>query len=270
VTTDPPVAHRWFVADGLRLHALAFASGSPTLVSLHGVASHAWTWLPFASALGAGERCLAIDLRGHGDSQWSRTGDYATEGLSHDLEAVLDQAGASGVTVVGASWGGLVGLVLAVRRPDLIARLVLIDLGPSSNKDPEDVPPRPASFVSHEAVVAFEQARSPRADASTWERLAAHGTRPGEGGQLVPKHDPVFARRWAFRSEDHWPALSALQQPLLVVKAIDSPLLPDDVADRMASETTNGRVARIAATGHVVHVDDPVGLARLVRAFVAG
>lgn len=265
----PPPVHRWFQGQ-LRIHALAFGDAPPTTVLLHGVGSHAWSWLPFVAELVPRERALAVDLRGHGDSQWSPDGDYATASHARDVEAVLDAVGARGVTLVGASWGGLVGLVLAARRPDLVARLVMVDLAPSSTKDPDDVPPRPASFEHHADVVAAERARSPRASEAATELLAAHGTRPGDGGRLYPKHDPVFLRRWGFRAEDHWSALRALRQPLLVVKAADSPVLPADDAERMIAEAPDARLETVSGTGHVVHVDDPAALVRIVRAFVDG
>ena len=271
MSIDRPVVHRWFDAGGMRIHGLGFGEDPPAMVLLHGVGSNAWSWLPFVSAMGpAAADCLALDLRGHGDSQWSASGDYATQTHAADMAAVLDQAGAAGVTLVGASWGGLVGLVLAVDRPDLVSRLVMVDLGPSSTKDPEDVPARPASFESHDVAVAYEESRNPRAQPDAWRILATGGTRPAEGGALVPKHDPIFARRWGFRAEDHWASLESLRVPLLVVKATDSPVLPDAVAERMVAEASDGRLERISGTGHVVHLDDPEGLANTVRAFVAG
>ena len=267
MSTVGPI-HRWFGLDR-RIHALSFGGDPPTTALIHGVGSHAWSWLPYATELGEAERALAIDLRGHGDSQWAADGDYRTESHASDVEGVLEAAGARDVTLVGASWGGLVGLVLTVRRPDLVGRLVMLDLAPSSAKDPDDVPPRPASFDRHEEAVAFEHGRNPRASADRWELLATHGTRPGEAGRLVPKHDPLFLRRWPFRAEDHWAALADLGRPLLVVRASDSPVLPAPEADRMIAAARDARLESIAGTGHVVHVDDPAGLAAIVRSFVA-
>jgi pimeloyl-ACP methyl ester carboxylesterase len=268
MSTARTPGHRW-IDHGLRLHALSFGEDPPTIALIHGVGGHAWSWLPFVGALGEPARALAVDLRGHGDSQWSADGAYSTEALAADLTAILDQMGARDVTVVGASWGGLVGLVLAARRPDLVARLVMVDLAPSSAKAPEDVPPRPASFERHADVVAFERSRNPRGSPATWELLAAHGTRATEGGRLAPKHDPLFLRRWPFRAEDHWEALRSAERPILVVRAVDSPVLPEADAARMAAEARDGRLEPIAGTGHVVHVDDPAGLAAIVRTFAA-
>jgi pimeloyl-ACP methyl ester carboxylesterase len=266
VSTKGTARHRWFDL-GLRIHALSFGDDPPSTVLVHGVGSHAWSWLPFVEALGAGERAIAVDMRGHGDSQWAADGDYSTEAHAADMAGVLEAVGARDVTLVGASWGGLVGLLLAARRPDLVRRLVMVDLAPSSTKDPDDVPPRPASFERHGEVVAAEQGRNPRARPQTVELLATHGTRPAEGGRLVPKHDPLFLRRWPFRAEDHWEALRSLACPLLVVKASDSPVLPADDAERMVAEAKDARLELIGDTGHVVHLDDPQGLAAMVRAF---
>jgi pimeloyl-ACP methyl ester carboxylesterase len=264
------VTHHWFVAQGHRLHALAFGSSDTNVVCLHGATSHAWTWAQFAAELGPATGCLAIDLRGHGDSQWSAALDYATDSHASDLEIVLDSGGVKAATVVGSSWGGLIGLALAVRRPDLVDRLVMVDIGPASASSPDDVPPRPMEFLSQVELLDFERSRFPRAERAAVEALACTGTRPGPSGRLVWKHDPHFTQRWSFRAEDHWATLALLRQPLLVVKAIDSPVLSEETAARMAGEAADARVEHIPDAGHVVQVDNPRALAGAIRMFRNG
>jgi pimeloyl-ACP methyl ester carboxylesterase len=146
----------------------------------------------------------------------------------------------------------------------------MVDLPPATKALPDDVPPRPMEFESQTEQLKFERSRYPRATESDLDFLACNGTRPIAGGRLSWKHDPLFARRWPFRSEDHWPRLEALKQPLLVVKAADSPVLQEEVAQQMVSRSQHGRLELVAKSGHVVHVENPGGLASAVVPFAEG
>jgi pimeloyl-ACP methyl ester carboxylesterase len=262
------VTHHW-VADGsTRIHALSTGHGLPTIVAIHGVAGFASGWMPFARARRGGGRLLAVDLLGHGETQRRPVDGYGSESQAEAVALLLDGLGLSATTVVGASWGGLVGLVLAATRPELVERLVMIDLAPSSTKAVDDVPPRPASFLSHSEVVAFERGRFPDAPEETVELLAAGGTFPDPGGRILPRHDPLFDRMWPFRAEDHWGRLSSLSQPLLVVRAGNSYVLQPQDADRMAATAPAGRLVTIPDAGHLVHLERPAELAAAVDEFI--
>lgn len=245
--------------------------GIPTL-ALHGVTSHWAAWLPLADVLATERRLLAMDLRGHGDSQWSVDGAYATRHLASDTIAVLEALLADGavdgpIDLVGASWGGLAGLLVAGSRPDLVRSLVVIDVPPSWTQAVDDIAPRPESFEDHADVVAFERPRYRFASDATIERLAAFGTRPGLGGRLHFKFDPLFRVRWGFRAEDHWAALANVRARTLVVRAGAGGALASDVAQRMAAALPNGRLVEIAEAGHSIQVDAPDALAEELRAF---
>jgi pimeloyl-ACP methyl ester carboxylesterase len=227
-------------------------------------------WLPLADAVGSDRRLLALDLRGHGDSQWSGEGAYATRDLASDVGAVLDDLGdidGGPIDLVGASWGGLTALLVAGSQPERVRSMVIVDAPPSWTQAVDDIAPRPGSFASHAAVVAFERPRYRFASDAAIEGLAAFGTRPGPDGCLYFKYDPLFRKRWGFRAEDHWAALADVRAPTLVVRAGAGGALAGAVAQRMVAALPEGRFAEVADAGHSVHLDAPDALAALLRTF---
>ncbi|HZQ58382.1 MAG TPA: alpha/beta hydrolase [Acidimicrobiales bacterium] len=267
MTTSAPVRHAWAEHDGRRLHRLEFAGTGRPVVCVHGVTSCAWVWHDaVAHGLHGAGRAVAVDLRGHGDSGWAEPQRYRTVDHADDLEAVLGPFGSS-VDLVGSSWGALVALAVAARRPDLVHQLVLVDIEPSFAQSETDVPPRPARFAGLADAGAFWRSNNPAAPDGLVQLLAAASTRPAPGGGLMPAHDPLFLARWPFRSEDWWDALDGVAAPTLVVHAERS-WVRAEVCDRMAARLARAERVDIASA-HVVPVDAPEALARAVAGFLA-
>ncbi len=277
VVRSGTVAHGWTTVGSLRFHHLLWEGPDPTeaagggaavpVVCLHGVTGQAWAWNGSAALLAARGPVLALDMRGHGASSWAPDGDYATASLAADVAAVLDAQGLAPVDVVGLSWGGLVGATLAAARPDLVRRLVMVDVPPEFSDAPDAVPPRPAVFADLDEVIAFEAAANRFAPSEHIAVLAAGSVRPGADG-LVRCHDPLLLERWPFRAEDHWPAVRAVSCPALVVRAEDSFVLAPDVAAAEV-EALGGELVEIGPSGHLVPVDQPARFAAVVLDFLA-
>ncbi|MGO4423620.1 alpha/beta fold hydrolase, partial [Streptomyces sp. MCAF7] len=116
---------------------------APPVLLLAGLGADGVDWLGIAPELARTRRVYALDLRGHGASDWP--GDYALERVSDDIVGFLAALGLPRVSVVGHSYGGVVGYLLAQRHPDLVERLVIEDAPPLWPQDPPvEVPERPA------------------------------------------------------------------------------------------------------------------------------
>jgi pimeloyl-ACP methyl ester carboxylesterase len=263
------VRHGYTDVRGLRLHHLDYGGVGTPIVCLHGVTGHAWTWHELAPHLTEIGAVVCLDLRGHGDSQWSASGAYETEEHVADLEVWLDAMGLTRVALLGYSWGALIAASFAARRPERVRRLVMLDVEPSFDFGVEDVPPRPHEHDSHEDAVAWERESSAQASAEMVEVMAAAGTRPAPEGRLVPREDPYFLRRWPFRSGDHWSELAGLTMPVLVVHAGNS-FVRREVMERMATVIPDAAFAEVADCGHVMPVDNPAGVASVVVPFLGG
>jgi pimeloyl-ACP methyl ester carboxylesterase len=261
-------AHRFVHVDGTRLHVLDHGGSGRLVLLIHGVLGHAWMWHDVAPALAGTGRVVALDLRGYGDSQWSATGAYSTEDHADDVAAVIEQLDGGPADVVGFSWGGLVGLALATRRPELVARLAMVDVPPSFAQSETDVPPLAGEYDSHDEAVEAERRLSPRAGDHMLGVMAAHGTRPAGGGRLARKHDPRFLERWPFRRDDRWDELRALAAPLLIVHARESMVLSEGEAARMCEQAPDAELVRIADCGHLVPVERPRELGAALATFL--
>ncbi len=102
-----------------------------SVILLHGGGQTRHAWGNSAACLAAaGWEALALDMRGHGDSHWSSTGDYALSRMARDVEGIA-QTLARRPVLVGASMGGMTALhALGRMNPDLAHALVLVDVVP--------------------------------------------------------------------------------------------------------------------------------------------
>ena len=131
----PPVVRREFVpVDGDRkLSALVWGDAPPELVFLHGGAQNAHTWDTVALALARPLVC--IDLPGHGHSDGGRAGSLDLASNASDVATVIRALAPDASAVVGMSLGGMTSLALSKVAPDLVRKLVLVDITPGVNQE---------------------------------------------------------------------------------------------------------------------------------------
>ena len=126
------------VSSGLNIQATALGNpDDPLVILLHGGGQTRHAWRGTAGKLSqAGFYAVAIDLRGHGDSDWSEDGDYAIESYKEDLKNIINQLGKS-ASLIGASLGGMVSLCTAGDKEcrDLCNALVMVDIGIYPNEE---------------------------------------------------------------------------------------------------------------------------------------
>jgi esterase len=103
-------------------------AGEPVVV-LHGLFGSKRNWATIASRLAAGRRVLAADLRNHGESPWDDRHDYPA--LAADVARVIESKVDGPAAVLGHSMGGKAAMALALERPELVSRLVVVDIAPA-------------------------------------------------------------------------------------------------------------------------------------------
>ena len=148
-------------ADGLLLSCIDYGGegGTPVLL-MHGAAAHSRWWDFTAPALTGRYHVLALDRRGHGDSQWSDSGSYEIEDYAADLHAVIGNWGMGKPFLVAHSGGGLPSIMYAARYPENVSGLVLMETRPvydeemvARMRNRDQRPPR--TFESREEALRF-------------------------------------------------------------------------------------------------------------------
>src|SRR4051794_12241688 len=126
----PPAVRRESVelTGGQRVSALLWGTGAPELVLLHGGAQNAHTWDTVALALD--RPLLAVDLPGHGRSDWRADGDYWPWRNAEVIAEVVRRLAPDAQALVGMSLGGLTAIRLAAEHSELVRRLVVVDVTP--------------------------------------------------------------------------------------------------------------------------------------------
>ncbi len=265
------------VDDRHRLSLLQWGEGDPELVLLHGGGQNAHTWDTVAMALG--RPLVAVDLPGHGHSDWREDKAYwpATnaEAVAVVMEALAPQARA----VVGMSLGGLTTLRLAGGRPDLVPRAVVVDVSPGVGERAKAMTDaqrgstvligRPPTFDSFTAMLEATVAASPGRDAESLWRGVRHNAKQLDDGRWSWRYDrltgdgsppPEFGSLW----DD----LSATPAPLMLVRGGRSAHVHDDDVAEWRRRRPDDRIEVVDGAGHSIQSDRPLVLAALIQEFV--
>jgi pimeloyl-ACP methyl ester carboxylesterase len=275
--------------DGLSLNALVWSDAGVPFVLLHGFGNDAHVFDDFAPHVAPYYRTVALDLRGHGDADHDPEGRYDHDTMARDVAAALDALAIPRCVMLGHSMGGRVAMRFALRHPERLAGLVIVDSGP--DLDPRgvlrirlDAEARPdPSFASVDEYARLLSGAYPLARPELVARLAQHGLRARSDGRLVPKTDPGIVARWRALDPDEavrrsgeetallWEALRGTACPALVIRGAASDVLSPETAERMAEEALpRGSLAVVPRAGHSVMIDNPEGFAEAVTRFVLG
>lgn len=268
-----------FESRGLCLRGDAWGlDDAPPVLLLHGGGQTRGAWGETARKLAAvGHHVIAIDLRGHGESDWSDDGDYAFTTFAEDAAAVA-RALPSAPAIVGASLGGIAALIAEAR--ERVARaLVLVDIAPRVEvagvaRILAFMTAHPDGFVSLEeaadAVAGYLPDRPRRDDRSGLSR----NLRTCADGRLRWHWDPRFlAVRERRHADDELllrDAARALAVPTLLVRGRRSDLLsPAGVGDFLAL-VPHASFVDVADAGHMVVGDQNDAFASAIVEFLGG
>ena len=257
------------------------------MVLLHGHGNEAHLWDDFVPKVADYYRVLAVDQRGHGDSDWDDEGRYHPRDMCDDLERLLEHFAIDRLVLIGFSMGGRVATCFAGRHPERLAGLVLVDIGPELDArgmvriGQEIESQRAPVFTSVDEYARMLSLNYPAGQPEALQRMARHALRRNDDALFELKMDPRLrsdrpndanaqAEEEAFIQEQ-WEALAGVPCPTLVVRGAASDILSPEVADRMVDEVLpDGRLEVVPQAAHSVATDNPEGFARAVCGFVLG
>ena len=270
----PPAVRREFVdaGDGRRISALVWGDAEPELVLVHGGAQNAHTWDTVALALD--RPLVAVDLPGHGHSDWRDDRGYWPVNNANDVATAIRALAPSADLVVGMSLGGLTSIALAARHPELVARLMLVDVTPGVDRD-KAAPiaafvAGPERFESFDEILERTIAFNPTRTESSLRRGILHNARERDDGSWTWRYD-----RWRLgEGEDIpdfrplWDDVSKLTMPVMLVRGADSGVVGDEDVAELRRHQPGVVVEVVEGSGHSVQGDRPVELARLIESFL--
>jgi pimeloyl-ACP methyl ester carboxylesterase len=275
----PPLVRREAVAldDGRRLSALVWGDGPPEVVLVHGGAQNAHTWDTVALALD--RPLLAIDLPGHGHSDGPRHGSADLAANADDLATVIAALAPDALGVVGMSLGGLTSLELAARHPDLVRRLLLVDVTPGVDQTKAEAiiafVNGPTSFPTFDEILERTVQFNPTRSVSSLRRGILHNAVQQEDGSWVWRHARfrlAEAEGGELPDRSHlWDVIERLPMPLLLARGMrPGSVVGDDDEAELRRRSPAAEVEHFPEAGHSIQGDMPVELATTIRRFVLG
>jgi pimeloyl-ACP methyl ester carboxylesterase len=248
-------------------------AGAQTVVLVHGNSANAWWWQPTARALaGSNLRLLALDLRGHGDSEWVRPPRYSPADYSDDITRLLQTAGTKDVLVVGHSMGGIAALAFALQHHQFVRAVIAIDIaltsGPRRNHylrrlrtiptiSYPDLPTAKTRFrlMPNEGFISEE----------LLAQIAERSVRRNPDGGYTMKFD-----RESFSGSDGLDVAAAVQAvriPLLLVRAERSRIMTAEAAANASRSNQLVELVTIPGAHHHLPLETPRALAHTIQQF---
>jgi esterase len=272
-------ARRHTVVGGFRLHYLDWGThGRQPIVFLHGVALNAHTWDVVCLAMRERYHCLALDQRGHGDSEWAPDADYSPEAHLRDIEGFADHLGLDQFVLVGHSMGGLNALVYANTHSDRLAALAIVDIGPGMRSGGaqriRDFVAETAELDSLEDAVEKALAFNPRRDPRLLRHSLQYNLRELPSGKWARKHDLRMWKQGELREKqrarirEYFKDTHRIKCPTLIIRGAASDVFLDEDAEKFAQTFPKGRYVRIEGAGHTVQGDNPRALSQALAQFL--
>lgn len=270
--------------DGEPVALHDFGGSGPTVLFAHATGMHGWMWREVAERLTDGARCVAPDLRGHGDSPFPASGDFAWWGFGRDVlaaaEAVPDEGGLIGV---GHSMGATSLMFAELAAPGTFRELFLYE--PAFGGEPDEehgarvnlmssiARKRRAVFASRAEALANFARKAPTSayQASVLHDYVEHGFADGPDGDVRLKCRPeveaaIYAHSYTPGAAER---LGELKCPVTLMIG-DRSDEPHQESVALLARLTGGQVVRLEGADHFGPMERPAALAAAIQRQVLG
>ena len=260
--------------DGLRLHYLEWGrENQSTMLLLHGIGDDDHIWDHFARNVADRIRVIALDQRGHGQSDRPLPPAYRCEDYVADVDKFVHALQLNDVILMGHSMGALHATRYAALQPGKVAGLIHADIEPC----PPDWNKKyllnlyenlPSAYASIHEYVEEARKNSPYAEEKMLHRIASFALEEGKGGKWRPRFDREVL--FHFDRYDLRPYLRDIRCPSLIIRGEESRVMGHEIAKEMSDIIPKGSFAEIPKATHPVHTDNPGEFLRVVSEFLQG
>jgi pimeloyl-ACP methyl ester carboxylesterase len=261
---------------GETLHTLEYGGGDTAVVFLHGLFGQGRNWNTIGKALAGDHRISLVDLPNHGRSAWTERVDYAQMADAVAREVLTPLAAQGPVAVVGHSMGGKTAMLLALRHPELVERLVVADMSPVSYGTAREFTGYIEALCGLDLAQVHERADADRLLApavpsdSVRAFLLQNLRRDGDSWRWQPNLE-VLGRD--IEQLSGWPAeaadLAPYEGPVLWVAGADSGYVKPEYDEAMTWLFPRKRLVTIKGAGHWVHSEKPEIFLDVLRQFLS-
>jgi len=257
--------------DGLRFRYLEWGdAASEPIVLLHGFSSTAAGWSRVGEALADRYHVVALDQRGHGQTEWDPQARYTDAHLAADARALAQHLSLPPFTLIGHSMGGAVAFTYAASYPDDLRRLVIEDSAPlPPGRTPPDVR---NSFTSRAELEGYVRATNPTLPEEALQQRIDLYYRERPDGTWGYRADVVGIRQGRSTQDNDalWTAVRSVRCPTLVIRAgAEPPLVSEETAERLTRENPRIEVVTVPNAGHNIHFAHYDAFMPILRQFLA-
>jgi len=269
---DVPYTSRNIVLRQMRFHFLEWGRpDAPPIVLLHGGHQSAHSWDLVSLSLARSYRVLAMDQRGHGDSEWSRDVTYTNHEMSLDAEAFIAAMDLQRPVLVGHSMGGRNAMLLTRRAQHLLCALVVVEKGRAAIAGFVQTA---QEFDDLEHFVRKVREYDPYRPRAHIERTVRYNMLERADGKYVSKCDSNPRRLGIIRGTGPQENITleearAFDLPVLLVRGAESNILGADAAERFAAALPHGELVTVEKAGHNVHGQNTLGFLAALTGFLA-
>lgn len=228
-------------------------------------------WTPQIEALGSRFQVITYDQRGTGRSKADLPDRYSIDAMADDVVEIMRAAGVARVHLVGHALGGLIGLALALRRPEAIGKLVLINAWAAPDPHTARCFAARRRLLQNSGIAAYVEAQPIFLYPAWWlsahaervEAEVAHGIAQFQGtGTLLKRIDALLAFDLA-------PRLGEIAASTLVIAAKDDVLVPFTCSERLAAGLPRCRFELFEHGGHGITVTETAASNAAMLRFLA-
>lgn len=250
------------------LFSREFGAGSPVLI-LHGLFGFSDNWQTIAKGLADHHLVVTPDLRNHGRSPHLPTHSYPE--MAEDLKAFMEEKWMFHAAVIGHSMGGKAAMQLALNYPDMVEKLVVVDIAPGQAEDNHS-----GIFEALMGLDLSTMTDRKSAEAYLGERIPDLGTRQFLLKNITREENGTFA--WKMNLPVLWKHFSdilagvkgdqAFNKPTLFVRGSRSNYVQDSDWEGIKILFPQAELVTIEGAGHWVHADKPQELLEVLKHFL--
>jgi len=265
---------RSVTVNGLRIHYLDWGtSGKQPMILLHGIARVAHAFDHLAPHFNKSHQVIAVDMRGHGDSEWDPQGAYLVEDYVKDIEGLVAQLNLREIVLWGNSTGGRVAQVFAGLHPDLVSAVIVEDVGPERPREISDrratrMSQEEKGWASVEELLTQMKKDHPRTSEPVLRTLAQYGSKQRADGRMVWKRDPAIGK--GFVPTELWRTVRQIRAPIIYILGGASTIVPAETQEQLRQTLPQVQIVTLPGLGHYPSDEKPGDFLMIVDRFLAG